>query len=538
MAGRRVGERVAGLHRRLLFAEDPDPVMVQAVFGTLFLADILLRAAGGSPLSLGSWPVAGLGVVVAASFAAVLVPWRGAAPWAVGVLPVADILALGCSRMDAGGGATGTLAVVPALWLGRQYGRRGALVVFVATTLLLAVPGLVYLGVTGANLTRTVLIPLVATWAALAISYALERVRAGIEVIEHQRRVSQAIFDTVDVGLVLLDRTGAYQGVNRRQTDFIGLAFSDGHAGRAGQLGAVYDAEGARELTRDELPTYRASLGEEFTDVRIWVGHDPLTRRALSVSAHRVEDDAGNFAGAALAYKDVTDYMRALRVKDEFVASVSHELRTPLTSIVGYVQMLLDRDDLPPDAAAQLEVVGRNSGRLHRLVADLLHTARLDEGGTPLVRAPVDLATIVRDCIEAARPAALRSGVELAAVGLPTSLVLMADRERLAQVVDNLLSNALKYTQAGGGVRVSLAVDGDRAELCVVDTGIGIAAADRDRLFTRFFRTRQAEERSIQGVGLGLSITKAIVESHGGRIEVESELGAGSVFRVRLPLGR
>ncbi len=536
MAVRRLGERVAGLHRRLLFAEDPDPVMVQAVFGTLFLADILLRAAGGSPLSLGSWPVAGLGVVVAASFAAVLVPWRGAAPWAVGVLPVADILALGCSRMDAGGGATGTLAVVPALWLGRQYGRSGALVVFVATTLLLAVPGLVYLGVTGANLTRTVLIPLVATWAALAISYALERVRAGIEVIEHQRRVSQAIFDTVDVGLVLLDRTGAYQGINRRQTDFIGLAFSDGHAGRAGQLGAVYDAEGARELTRDELPTYRASLGEEFTDVRIWVGHDPLTRRALSVSAHRVEDDAGNFAGAALAYKDVTDYMRALRVKDEFVASVSHELRTPLTSIVGYVHILLERDDLPPDVVAQLEVVARNNGRLHRLVADLLETARTDQGSMPVVRASTDLAAIVRECVEAAAPTAQRCGVELVQE-TPGTMVLLADEERMRQVVDNLVSNAMKYTGAGGRVCVTLGIDGNRAELCVADTGLGIAATDRERLFTRFFRSRQAEERSIQGIGLGLSIVKSIVESHGGRIEVESELGSGSVFRVRLPLG-
>ena len=532
----RVAERLAGLHRRLLFADDPDPVLVQAVFAVLFLADILLRAAGGSPLALGSWPMAGLVLVALATAAALVVPWQRAAPWTIGILPVVDILALGLSRMDPGGGATGTLAVVPALWLGRQYGPRGAVVVFLATALLLVTPGLAYLGVSGANLTRTVLIPLVATWAALAISYALERVRAGTEVIEHQRRVSQAIFDAVDVGLVLLDHTGAYQGVNRRQTDFIGLAFADGHSGRAGQLGAVYDVEGTRELTREELPTYRASRGEEFTDVRIWVGRDPLTRRALSVSAHRVEDDAGNLAGAALGYKDVTDYMRALRVKDEFVASVSHELRTPLTSIVGYAQLLLERDDLPPDVVAQLEVMARNSGRLHRLVADLLHSARLDEGATAVARAPVDLAAVVRDGVEAAGPAARRAGVDLAAEAPPT-LVLMADRERLEQVVDNLLSNAVKYTHAGGCVRVSLAVDADRAELCVADTGIGIAAADRDRLFTRFFRTREAEERSIQGVGLGLSITKAIVESHGGRIEVESELGTGSAFRVRLPLG-
>ena len=532
----RVAERLAGLHRRLLFADDPDPVLVQAVFGALFLADILLRAAGGSPLVLGSWPIAGLALVALAVAAAFAVPWQRALPWTIGILPVVDILALGLSRMDTGGGATGTLAVVPALWLGRQYGPRGAVVVFLATTLLLVTPGLAYLGVSGANLTRTVLIPLVATWAALAISYALERVQAGMEVIEHQRRVSQAIFDTVDVGLVLLDRTGGYQGLNRRQEDFLRLAYPEGHGGQAGQLGAVYDATGSRELTREEMPTYRASQDEEFEDVRMWVGSDPLTRRAVSVSARRVEDEAGDFAGASLAYKDVTDYMRALRVKDEFVASVSHELRTPLTSIVGYVHILLERDDLPADVVAQLEVVARNTGRLHRLVADLLHTARTDEGPMHVVRVPVDLAAVVRDCAEAAAPAAQLSDVELA-LDLPESLVVMADEERMAQVVDNLVSNAVKYTAAGGCVHVTLAIDVNRAELCVADTGIGIGAVDRDRLFTRFFRSREAEERSIQGVGLGLSIAKSIVESHGGRIEVESELGAGSVFRVRLPMG-
>ncbi len=531
-----VGVRVAGLHRRLLFAEEPDPAMVQWVFGALFLVDVLLRVAGGSPISLGSWPTAGLVVVAAASVAALVVPWARTAPWVIGILPTADILALGFSRMDAGGGATGTLAVVPALWLGRQYGRDGAVVVFLATTFLLAVPGLLYLGVTGASLTRTVLIPLVATWAALAISYALERVRASLEVIEHQRRVSQAIFDTVDVGLLLLDRDGAYQGMNRRHADFMRLAFPAGHGGRSGQLGEVYDATGVWKLTREEMPTYRASRGEEFEDVRMWVGRDPLTRRALSVSARRVEDESGELAGASLAYKDVTDYMRALRVKDEFVASVSHELRTPLTSIVGYVNILLERDDLPPDVVAQLEVVARNTGRLHRLVADLLHTARTDEGQMPVVRVPTDLAVIVRDCVAAATPAAARCGVTVD-LEAPDSLMVLADEERMGQVVDNLVSNAVKYTLAGGRVHVQLGIDANRADLCVTDTGIGIAASDRDRLFTRFFRSRQAEERSIQGVGLGLSITKSIVESHGGRIEVTSELDAGSVFRVRLPLG-
>jgi signal transduction histidine kinase len=119
---------------------------------------------------------------------------------------------------------------------------------------------------------------------------------------------------------------------------------------------------------------------------------------------------------------------------------------------------------------------------------------------------------------------------------VPHRLVAMVDPQRFAQVIDNLVSNAVKYTPSGGRVEVDLSVTHERVELVVIDTGIGISVRDRNHVFSRFFRTRHAAQRSIQGIGLGLSITKAIVDSHGGRIEVESEEGRGSTFRVRLPL--
>ncbi|MGY2702868.1 ATP-binding protein [Nocardioides sp. HB32] len=527
--------RLLGLRQRLLFTDEPDPGVLQGVFALLYVLDLTLRAAGnGSPLDVGMWPTVGLALTAITSVLAVAVPWERLPPWAVGLLPMLDLAALGLSRMDEQGGGAGILAVVPALWLGRQFGRRGAVAAVLGTTLLLALPSLVFLGFTGVNLSRAVLIPVVAGWAAFAIASALDQVRAGMDVIAHQRRISEAIFDTVDVGLVLLDRTGAYEGMNKRHEDFMRLAYPAGHAGTAGQLGLVYGGDGSTLFARDEMPTYRASRGEEFADIRIWVGNDPLTRRALSVSARRVEDDRGAFAGAALAYKDVTDFMRALRVKDEFVASVSHELRTPLTSINGYVNILLERDDLPTDVVAQLEVVARNTVRLTRLVSDLLHTAQNDEGPMRVVREHTDLAAVVRGCVEAAGPAARRAQVTIA-VDAPDTLTANVDAERMAQVVDNLLSNAVKYSRREGHVRVRLGTDAGGVVLSVADDGIGIDAADRDRLFTRFFRTREAEERAIQGVGLGLSITRSIVEAHGGRVEVHSQLGVGSEFVVRLP---
>jgi signal transduction histidine kinase len=248
-----------------------------------------------------------------------------------------------------------------------------------------------------------------------------------------------------------------------------------------------------------------------------------------------VRDEAGRFAGAALAYKDVTDFMRALEVKEEFVAAVSHELRTPLTSIHGFTSLVLERDDLPEDVVHQLGIVERNVGRLDRLVADLLQTAQVERGLVHLERRNTDVAALVRQCVEAARPAVGKAGLSIG-VQVPDELVVKVDPQRFGQVVDNLLSNAVKYTPAGGRVEVELSIHDDRVELVVRDTGIGISMRDRNHVFSRFFRSEDASRISHQGIGLGLSITKAIVDSHGGRIEVDSAVGQGSTFRVRLPL--
>jgi two-component system phosphate regulon sensor histidine kinase PhoR len=359
---------------------------------------------------------------------------------------------------------------------------------------------------------------------------------SALDTMEIQRLFAAAILDSVDVGLVLLDHDGTYLTMNKRQQDFIGLAFPDGHAGRAGQLGAVYATDGTTLLTRQEMPTVRALLDEEFDDITIWVGSDPQTRRALSVSARSVRDENGAFMGAALAYKDVTDFMMAMKVKDDFIASVSHEFRTPLTSIIGYVSMMLNDDEpLPASQARHVQVVARNADRLHRLVSDLLLTAQPDSVPLEVVLTSTDVSAIVRGAVESAQPAAWARGVELR-FRTPGPLWLMVDPQRFSQVVDNLISNAIKYSPQGGPVEVELSSNDGLLVLTVRDNGIGMSREDMDRLFTRFFRARDAEELSIQGVGLGLSIVKRIVDSHGGRVVTESRYGEGSTFRVELPV--
>jgi signal transduction histidine kinase len=226
-------------------------------------------------------------------------------------------------------------------------------------------------------------------------------------------------------------------------------------------------------------------------------------------------------------------------LKDEFIASVSHELRTPLTSIRGYLELLQTEDpgNLRPEQRKFLTIVDRNGERLLGLVSDLLFVAQLDAGRLELTLAETDLGRLVEETVESGRPAAAEKGIRLNAEIEERSLV-QGDRARLAQLLDNLVSNALKFTPPGGLVRVHLKTSGALAVLEVSDTGVGMPAKDQEHLFDRFYRTPTARRQAVPGTGLGLSIAKAIVDAHGGMIGVISSEGNGTLFRIELPLAR
>jgi signal transduction histidine kinase len=222
-------------------------------------------------------------------------------------------------------------------------------------------------------------------------------------------------------------------------------------------------------------------------------------------------------------------------LKDEFISLVSHELRTPLTSIRGYVELLGDDAGLSDEQRRFLGIVDRNAGRLLDLVSDLLFLAQVDAGRMTFDLRPVDLEAIVLDCVESSLPAAAAKGVDLRA---DTERVadVEGDPARLAQVLDNLVSNAIKFTPDGGRVDVRLVRAGGSAVLEVQDTGHGLAEDEQAHLFERFFRSSRAAEDAIPGTGLGLAIAKTIVERQGGRIALESSVDAGTTVRVELPL--
>ena len=226
-----------------------------------------------------------------------------------------------------------------------------------------------------------------------------------------------------------------------------------------------------------------------------------------------------------------TDEQRAA-----FLAIVSHEMRTPLTSIISFSELLRsEAAGLSPDGQRFLGIIERNADRLLRLIDDLLMLNRIEAGGLPLELSQVSLPDLAAEAVKSAVPVAAKSGV---AVHLDAGEGpdLLADPRRLAQVLDNLISNAVKFSNVDGLVRVRLRYLRDTWRIDVADTGIGIPADEAARLFGPFIRGSNARIAGLPGSGLGLAIVKSLVEMHGGRVKVESVLGEGSTFSVFLPV--
>ena len=236
----------------------------------------------------------------------------------------------------------------------------------------------------------------------------------------------------------------------------------------------------------------------------------------------------------AVRLRATVDELRSAQaVRDEFVASVSHELRSPLTSIRGYSELLQD-EQLTEEQQRFLAVIEANSDRLLHLVEDLLLMTQIQSGGMDLQLRPIALDEVVDRATEAARPAAADRKIDVE-VAVEPNMTTQGDPRRLGQALDNLVSNAIKYTPVGGHVAITMSHTPDSATIAVSDTGIGIPKEDADRMFDRFFRASNAVKSSVAGTGLGLAITRGIVEAHGGTISFDSVESVGSTFSVTLP---
>ncbi len=356
------------------------------------------------------------------------------------------------------------------------------------------------------------------------------RVSASLAAMRVERERLEAILRGMIEGVVVTDLTGHVVLMNARARDLLALPPDLDPSGRP-----------LVELVRDpglaELPRELASGPPALTrDLALAGGSGP----SLQVNGARLTAGDGTPFGFVLVLHDVTELRRLETVRRDFVANVSHELRTPLTAIKGYAETLLGPAGEERETAMRfLQVIDRHSERLGRLIDDLLTLSDLEFGRTPLRRRALAVEPAVDDVVQILGERAAQRGVDLTSDVAPDTPLVHADGDQLRQVLINLVDNAIKYTPAGGDVRIyARGIDGAAppgVEIAVADTGGGIPSRDLPRLTERFFRVDKARSRELGGTGLGLAIVKHIVQAHGGRLAIESALGQGTTVRVVLP---
>ncbi|MBI3974718.1 MAG: PAS domain-containing protein [Chloroflexi bacterium] len=344
-----------------------------------------------------------------------------------------------------------------------------------------------------------------------------------LQALSGEVRKLEAVIDSVTEGIIVLDERSGLVTLNGAAERLLGLP---GGLPAGIDLAAVltpgqWEALRPALLRRDRLPS-EVSL--------------PEPRQAiLRVTVVPVHDDFARSVGWAIVLQDVTEERLLDNVKADFFTAMSHELRTPLTAIKGAAEVLLD-GDLPPTQARFLQKIYQNADRLSRLVTDLLDISKLESGRFDLRLVRVDLNEVVADVVAALEPVAKRENQRLIVRTKGPSLPLVADHDRLEQIVTNLVSNACQYTQEDGDIVVSTWREGDEACLTIADNGAGISSVDQLHLFDKFYQGVNALTRRRGGSGLGLTIVKHLTELHGGHISVQSRPGVGSTFAVRLPL--
>ena len=262
-------------------------------------------------------------------------------------------------------------------------------------------------------------------------------------------------------------------------------------------------------------------------------------KRTWKVSCAPIGGAAGQVQAAVAVFYDITELEETERVRRDFVTNVSHELRTPLASIQGYAETLLDGAvDDPQHNRRFLQVIRQNAERLAQLSSDLMTLSQIEVRARDYDFAPVAVNGLLTQASDSIRALTGKKGVSVRVEELPVSTEVECDSDSLCQVLMNLLENAAKYTPEGGAITLGARREDDEIEFYVRDTGVGIPSDHIPRLFERFYRVDKARSRELGGTGLGLAIVKHLVLAHDGSVRVESEIGKGSTFYVRIPLRR
>ncbi|MEY9950719.1 sensor histidine kinase [Leifsonia sp. EB34] len=525
---------------------------------------------------------ASVAVMIGAFLLALLVPWpRIGVHWTV-VVPLVAMLSIGLMRIGTGGttSSIGVILLLPFIWIATEDGRRNILIAAGGIFLVLIGPILVDVASTSpADLIRAFFSPVIYAIVAAVVNEIAQRSRRQLEAtraaaqqredmleqavrtqdelvlnearLKTANRLIQSIWNAVtEQSVIGTDLDGVIDVWNPGAAKMLGLTEAQvlGADRKVIEFHLVSELEerlrdmDARFTTVSGMDDFSAlvdTVRAGYADVRDWTYVRPDGKQVpVQVAATPRLDENGHRVGFIFVATDMTQAREFARLKDEFVGLISHELRTPLSSILGYLELMRD-DDESPLSDEQLQYLGvaeRNAHRLLRLVGDLLFTAQVESGRFPIDIKDAELRSVVGASIESATPVAATAGVALVCDVPDEPVEVRGDTVRLGQAVDNLVSNALKFTPSGGTVTLSLRREGNEAVVAVTDTGIGIPAVELSQLSQRFFRASTATRNAVPGVGLGLTITKAIVTAHGGRLDIASEEGIGTSISLRLPI--
>lgn len=363
-----------------------------------------------------------------------------------------------------------------------------------------------------------------------AFNSMADKLNERIEVLSREENKVRTILAGMVEGVVAVDREAKILHMNKAACEILNVSEDDPEGLH------IYDVTEVEEVGELLRQTLRDGV-ERVEELKI-LKADQDQERVLEAHASPLRGRDGELAGGLVVLDDLTQLQRLERVRTDFVANVSHELKTPVTAISGLVETLIESEEMDQETRSRfLGKIQKQSLRLSTLVADLLALSRVEaQDGQQLELRRMDLRLTAMDSVRRAMVIAEEKGIQLHSQLPEEAVNVNGDEEALRQVVDNLLDNAIKYTQGGGGVSLSIEVEADSAILLVKDSGIGIGAEHQERIFERFYRVDKARSREVGGTGLGLSIVKHFTARMGGVVWVESEPGVGTTFRIELPL--
>jgi two-component system, OmpR family, phosphate regulon sensor histidine kinase PhoR len=359
---------------------------------------------------------------------------------------------------------------------------------------------------------------------AASLNQTAARLDRTIRTLTDERNLSSAILASMLEGVAVVNASERLLFSNQSFAEILELDVPP-QSGRA--LVEVVRQTELIEAVRQVL------AGEPRVEAEIVTGTLRQHFFAATVAAVR----AGDTSGAVVVLHDITALRKLERVRRDFVANVSHEFKTPLTAIQGFAETLLaGASDDPQNRSRFLAIILEHSRRLARLTDDLLKLSKMDADRLELEIRRLSASQLIESCLETAQHRAAEKDIRISVNVAQHLPEIAGDRRLLAEVLQNLLDNATQYTMPGGQIMVSAETNDAEVIFTVSDTGIGIPQADQPRIFERFYRVDVARSREVGGTGLGLAIARHLVEVHGGRIWVESEVGQGSQFHFSVPL--